>query len=99
MTAETGNKQKDPPEGGKPEKNTLKVTVFAPRARKGKKFHWDADMTVAAAAQEAATAFEYAPGNFSLEKDTVVLDREQTLAAAGVEDKDELGLVDTGGGV
>ena len=98
MRAETGDPKQDQHDNqGK--KDHLKVTVFAPRHPKGKKFNWAPDLTVAAAAEEAAAEFEYAAGNFSLEKDNVVLDRGLTLAAAGVKDKDELGLVDTGGGV
>jgi hypothetical protein len=95
MSAETQDEQ----HGKGKEKDTLKVTVFAPRHPKGRKFTWDKDLTVGAAAQEAATKFGYAAGNFTLEKNGVALERDKTLDAAGVEDKDELGLVDTGGGV
>lgn len=80
-------------------KNELKVTVFAPRAPKPKKFKWRADMTVGAAAAEAAEAFGYASGSHTLARDGVALDRETGLADAGIRDGDELELVDIGGGV
>jgi hypothetical protein len=101
MSAETGKAKKGHSDdhGGAKDAATVKVTVFAPRFSKGRKFTWDKNLTVGAAAQEAATAFEYAQGNFTLENDRVALDRGKTLGAAEVEDKDELGLVDTGGGV
>ena len=100
MHAETtGDRKQDPSDEDPGKRDHLKVTVFAPRHAKGKKFDWAPDLTVAAAAAEAATEFAYAPGNFSLEKGNVVLDRGLTLTAVGIQDKDELGLVDTGGGV
>jgi hypothetical protein len=82
-----------------PKKEKLKVEVFAPRKRKPKKFNWDPEMLVGEAAREAAEKFEYAAGNPGLSKHNEVLDNNATLAAAGVEDGDELTLTDVGGGV
>jgi hypothetical protein len=91
---EQGNKDKNG------DKKTLKVTVFAPRdPDKPKRFKWDKHLTVGDAAAEAAAAFEYGPGTYSLSKDDEVLDRDKQLHAAHVRDGDELWLVDAGGGV
>ena len=80
-------------------KDDLKVTVSAPRAPKPKSFKWSSGMMVSAAAAEAAAAFGYTGGQPSLVKDGSALPGEVTLKAAGVHDKDELTLLDTGGGV
>ncbi|MGD9711262.1 MAG: hypothetical protein AB7V46_04250 [Thermomicrobiales bacterium] len=77
----------------------LKVTVFAPRSPDGKKFKWDRDMTVGAAADEAAKEFGYAQGTPTLAKRGTALDRDKGLAEAGVHNGDKLELVDIGGGV
>lgn len=85
--------------GGHEEEKLLKVKVFAPRSPQPKKFEWDRHLTVAAAAAQAAAAFEYAPGKPTLAKDGVTLDPEDELQAAGVKNGDNLELVDIGGGV
>ncbi len=78
----------------------ITVLVFAPREAKPKRFTWPETTLVGAAADEAAAAFEYEAGTPTFQdKDKNVLDRSQTLKAAGVEDRDRLELVDTGGGV
>ena len=92
MTVETEAK-------AKPAKNLLHVTVYAPRSPKPKKFKWAADLTVGEAANEAAKAFGYAAGTPTLAKKGQPLDRAKTLRDAGVKDRDELELVDIGGGV
>lgn len=84
----------------RPDHDVIKVRVFAPRTVKPKKFRWPVTLTVGEAADEAAAAFEYEAGNPTFQnEDDEVLDRRQTLEAAGVEDKDEVTLTDTGGGV
>lgn len=81
------------------DKQSLDVTVFAPRSTESKGFSWDKHLSVGEAADEAAAAFGYAGGNPSLAKGDQVLDRGKQLVAARVRDRDELELVDTGGGV
>lgn len=82
------------------DKQTIEVTVFAPRfPSEPRQFDWNKHMSVGEAAAEAAAAFEYAPGTYSLSKNDKVLDRDKQLVAAGVRDGDELWLVDAGGGV
>lgn len=90
MSAQAKNTQQDT------DKDALKVTVYAPRHPKGRKFTWSKNLRVGCA---AAHEFGYAAGTPTLTKDDVALDRDQELHAAGVRNKDELGLVDTGGGV
>ena len=78
----------------------LTVEVFAPRVPIPKKFTWLKTLLVGAAADEAAAEFKYEAGTPTLQnKDEKVLDRQQTLLAAGVRDFDRLDLTDTGGGV
>jgi hypothetical protein len=81
------------------DKQQVEVTVFAPRSPDGREFTWNKHMSVADAAQDAATAFGYGAGTFTLAKGETTLDRTKQLVAAGVRDGDELQLVDTGGGV
>jgi hypothetical protein len=82
------------------DKQILHVTVFAPRfPDQPKEFDWDKHLSVGDAAAQAASAFGYAPGTYSLAKDDKALDRDKQLVAAGVRDGDELELVDVGGGV
>lgn len=81
------------------DKHQITVKVFAPRTPNGRKFTWDKHLPVADAAQQAATAFGYTTGTFTLAKDGVALDRAKQLVAAGARDGDKLELVDTGGGV
>jgi hypothetical protein len=86
-------------QGKEKNKKDLEVQVFAPRSTEPKTFHWSKHLSVGAAADEAAAAFGYAGGNPTLAKGDEVLDRDKQLVAAGVRDKDDLELVDTGGGV
>ena len=81
------------------DKQDITVTLFAPRDPEGRPFTWSKHLTVGEAAAETAAAFGYAPGNPTLAKDKVALDRAKQLVAAGVRDGDRLELVDTGGGV
>jgi hypothetical protein len=83
----------------KPDKQTLEVTVFAPRATEGRQFSWSKHASVGEAAEEVAEAFGYERGKPTLAKAGVALDRDKQLVAAGVRDGDELELVDVGGGV
>ena len=86
--------------GRRPGCDEIRVKVFAPRTPKPKRFRWPLTKTVGEAADEAAKAFEYEAGSPTFQNDDdEVLDRGQTLKAAGVEDKDKLELVDVGGGV
>lgn len=78
----------------------LTILVFAPRVPKPKRFTWAETVLVGTAADEAAAEFDYEAGTPTFQdKDKNVLDRTQTLKAAGVEDHDHLELTDTGGGV
>lgn len=103
MHTNTNGSSTDPLHGKgqhRPDRDEIRVRVFAPRTVNPKNFRWPMSLTVGEAADEAAAAFEYEAGNptFQNEQDEV-LDRQKTLEAAGVEDKDELTLTDTGGGV
>ncbi len=81
-------------------RRTIVVIVYAPKVPDPKRFRFHLDETVGEAAKVAAEAFEYEVGTPSLQtKDGTVLDRGQTLEAAGVDNRDELELVDAGGGV
>jgi hypothetical protein len=86
-------------ENKKPDKQTIEVTVFAPRHTEGREFSWSKHLTVGEAADQVAEAFGYARGKPTLAKDEVALDREKQLTAAGVRDGDKVELVDIGGGV
>lgn len=79
----------------------ITVVVHAPRHKEAKSFRWNPSMLVGDAAKEAAAAFGYAPnGNPTfMTRDGDVLDRNKTLAEAGVKSGDKLELVDSGGGV
>ena len=98
-TAQTAGKGRDPIDVGSG--GELTVVVFAPRKPDPQKFTWLKSMLVGKAADEAAQAFGYEAGTPTLQekKDGRVLDRQKTLAAAGVQDTDELELTDSGGGV
>jgi len=81
--------------------NTVHVIVRSPRVAKPKEFTFPSDEKVGAAASQAGEAFGYPKGlnlTFENEKEQV-LNRDQTLAQAGVDNGDKLELVDTGGGV
>ena len=80
--------------------DNLTVDVFAPRDPNPKKFTWPKKTLVGDAADEAAKEFKYEAGTPTFQnKDRKVLDRSETLAAAGVHAFDVLELTDTGGGV
>jgi hypothetical protein len=75
------------------------VTVFAPSHVKPKHFTWPVTLKVGVAAAEAAKEFKVDIESPTFQKGEKVLDREQTLEAAGVKEHDELELVSAGGGV
>jgi len=81
------------------DRQTIEVTVFAPRATEGRRFAWSKHLTIGEAADEAAVAFGYQRGKPTLARGGEALDRDKQLVAAGVRDGDELELVDIGGGV
>jgi hypothetical protein len=81
-------------------RRTIVVLVNAPKEIEPKRFRFPLDETVGAAAKVAAEAFGYQAGNPSFQKkDEVVLDRNLTLEAAHVHNREPLELVDAGGGV
>jgi hypothetical protein len=79
----------------------ITVIVIAPREPdRPRTFQFRRNERVGAAAQAAADAFGYTGGTPSFANDdSVVLDRDKTLAAEHVRDGDTLHLVDVGGGV
>lgn len=84
-----------------PDRRTIVVTVYAPVEPDPKRFRFKLSRTVGDAARLAASEFGYdatSTPSFST-KDGTILDRNVTLEAAGVEPRDELELVDVGGGV
>lgn len=79
----------------------ITVQVFHPARAEPKSFTWSWTTKVGDAATEAAEAFGVAnpeSATFANE-DEEALKREKTLRAAGVEEGDELELIDTTGGV
>jgi hypothetical protein len=81
-------------------RHTIVVLVYAPKELEAKRFRFSLDETVGAAAKVAAEAFGYQAGNPSFQKkDEAVLDRDLTLEAAHVHNREHLELVDAGGGV
>jgi hypothetical protein len=81
-------------------RQTIVVIIFAPKDVEPKRFRFPTDETVGAAAKVAADAFGYAGGNPSFQtQGGTVLDRNLTLADAGVRDREKLDLVDAGSGV
>lgn len=79
----------------------ITVEVFHPAEKDSKSFTWSWTTKVKDAAREAADAFGVPnpeSATFAGE-DEEPLKREKPLRAAGVEDGDELELVDTTGGV
>jgi hypothetical protein len=78
----------------------LHVIVYAPRDPEPKAFTFPPSESVGQAAAQAAAEFSYVPSNFSFQTESgEVLNRDLTLAAAGVRNGDKLTLVDVGGGV
>jgi hypothetical protein len=76
------------------------VIVNAPKDPEPKRFRFKLDETVGEAAKVAAKAFDYEVGTPSFQTpDGTVLDRNLTLEAAGVHNREHLELVDAGGGV
>lgn len=85
--------------GAKP--STIVLTVFAPIEPRPKRIPFDVHLTIGAAARIAADRFGYSADttpSFRL-ADGTVLDRSIALDVAGLKNKDEVELVDTGGGV
>ncbi|HVA05206.1 MAG TPA: hypothetical protein VNG12_00530 [Acidimicrobiales bacterium] len=90
----------DQEDGGHHPRSTVVLIVFAPKELEPKRFRFRLDETVGDAAKAAAKKFEYEVGTPSFQtKDGTVLDRSVTLRAAGVHNREELELVDAGGGV
>jgi hypothetical protein len=82
------------------ERRTIVLVVFAPKELEPKRFRFRLEDAVGEAAKVAAEAFGYQGGNPSFQKhDGVVLDRNLTLEAAKVHNREHLELVDAGGGV
>jgi hypothetical protein len=82
-------------------RKNLVLIVFAPNDPDPKRFRFDVDTLVGGAAKVAASKFGYDPDgtpSFRL-SDGTVLDRSITLKAAGLKHRDEVELVDAGGGV
>ena len=81
--------------------NDLTLNVFAPKAVEPKVFTWKKTMKVGEAADQAAQAFGYTAGAYTLQLGTTheVLDRNRTLVSYGLKDGDSLEIVSTGGGV
>ena len=78
----------------------LHVEVTAPRfPTEPRPFIFEPGTTVGVAAEQAARAFRYDKGTWSFKLEGQELDRNLSLAAAGVHSGDKLGLIDTGGGV
>ncbi len=99
MSEEKTKQTPDKSDKPKADKQTLTVTVFAPRETEPRQFEWDKHLTVGEAADQAAAAFGYAPGSPTLARDGSPLEREKQLVAEKVRDGEELELVDIGGGV
>lgn len=82
------------------DRRTVVVIVFAPKDPEPKKFRFLLSQTVGDAAKVAADAFKYTAGTPSFQTEGgTVLDRNLTLEAAGIRNREELELVDAGGGV
>jgi hypothetical protein len=82
------------------EGHDLHVVVVAPREPEPREFTFPPEEKVGQAANHAAAEFGYTTSKFSFQTaDKVVLDRDLTLAAAGVRNGEKLTLVDVGGGV
>jgi hypothetical protein len=80
--------------------NELHVIVRAPKDPEPREFAFPPTETVGQAANFAAAQFGYTTSHFSFMTETdEVLNRDLTLAAAGVKDGTQLTLVDLGGGV
>jgi len=81
-------------------RSNVVLIVFAPKEPEPKRFRFPFDEFVGDAAKVAAEKFEYEVGTPSFQRmDGTVLDRSVTLRAAGVHNREELELVDAGGGV
>jgi hypothetical protein len=92
--------RQDPDVAHDHDRRDLHVKVFAPRfPDEPKHFDWNRCLLVSEAAAQAAAAFGYTGGTPGLSKCRQVLDPTQDLQQAGVENGDELELLDTGGGV
>lgn len=80
--------------------SALSVLVFVPTCIDGRPFTWHKTKTVGAAADEVAAACEISAESptFQTACDSI-LNRDQTLLDAGVENHDKLEFVSPGGGV
>lgn len=79
---------------------TVTVEITPPKDPDDRKsFTFPLKETVGAAAREAANAFGYTDGNFTLGHGHKVFTREETLKEADVHDHEHLLLLDVGGGV
>ena len=82
------------------EPHYVTVNVFAPRSAEPKAFTWPLSITVGQAAKEAAVAFGYEGGDPTLGlSDGEPFKRDETLKAEHVHEKEDLELLDVGGGV
>lgn len=86
-----GNKQHEP--------HQVTVTVNAPRELESKVFTWSRDLSVRAAALEAAQAFGYQGGDPTLGRGNEIFSRDSTLKDNHVHNNDKLELLDVAGGV
>lgn len=101
VAADEPDEEELPERDDRRRRRTITVTVFAPVHPDPKRFRFRLSTTVGAAARIAAEEFGYdanSTPSFST-ADGVILDRNLTLEAAGVKRRDELELVDVGGGV
>lgn len=100
MDPEDPEYEADLQEEDRRERHTFVLIIFAPKEIEPKKFRFRRDEKVGKAAKTAAVAFGYEEGNPSFQtRKGDVLDRELTLEGAGVHNREELELVDAGGGV
>jgi hypothetical protein len=89
-----------PTEEDAAERKRVVLKIFAPKHPDPKRFRFLWDESVGEAAKHVADKFGYAEGTPSFQThDGTVLDRTLTLKAAGVRNRQELELVDAGGGV
>jgi hypothetical protein len=76
------------------------VKVYAPKdPDEPKIFTWPRTELVGVAAQQAASAFGYESGNFTLGHKHETFNSDETLEQAKVHEHEHLRLIDIGGGV
>ena len=82
------------------ERRNIVLLVFSPRHPDAKPFRFPVEETVGAAATAAAKSFGYEAGTPTFKRENgSVLDRNLTLEAAGLHQREHVELVDAGGGV